>query len=126
MTAAVAGRRARRQDPGGSWKVYDSILDNQEIISADNAWKKMLDFAVDAGLNQDAFRACLSSPEAAQSVQENPKEGQTPTFSSTPTVFVNARRLLAADSTPVIQYIQFELEDRQSAPLTKPRKPSSR
>ncbi len=125
MSAAVAGRRARRQDPGGSWKVYDSIFDHQEIISADNAWKKMLGFAVDAGLSQDAFRACLSSPEAAQSVQENPKKGQTLAISSTPTVFVNGRRLLAADSTLVIQYIQFELEDRPSTPPTKPRKPSS-
>jgi len=42
-TAAIAGRCAYQQDPKAFWKMYDLIYDNQEIISAANAWTKMMD-----------------------------------------------------------------------------------
>jgi len=42
-TAAIAGRCAYQQDPQAFWKMYDFIYDNQEIISAANAWTKMMD-----------------------------------------------------------------------------------
>ena len=40
-TAALAGRCAYQQKPEAFWKVYDSIYDNQEIISAENAWSSL-------------------------------------------------------------------------------------
>jgi protein-disulfide isomerase len=108
-TAALAGRCAYQQDPGAFWKMYDSIYDTQEIISAENAWAKMGDYAGQAGLNADAFRTCMASPEAAAAVDASRANGQQLEVSSTPTIFVNGRRLVGADAHLLEQYIQYEL-----------------
>src|SRR5271165_3581555 len=58
-TAALAGRCAYQQNPAAFWKMYDFIYDGQDLISAENAWGKMTDFANQSGLNADAFKACM-------------------------------------------------------------------
>jgi protein-disulfide isomerase len=113
-TAALAGRCAYQQDPNAFWKMYDSIYDNQELISAENAWMKMSDYAGQAGLNADAFRACMASPEAAAAVDASRANGQQLEVNSTPTVFVNGRRMVGADARVLEQYIQYELAQQKS------------
>jgi protein-disulfide isomerase len=120
MTASIAARCAYQQKPDTFWKLYDSIFANQQLISPDNAWQKMLDFGTQAGLDSQSFRACMSSPEAAQSIQENIKEGQALAIVSTPTVFLNGRRLVGPDRPILDQYIQFELNTTTSRPTAKP------
>src|SRR2546426_12844249 len=93
MTAAIAGRCAYRQNPEVFWKLHDSIYDKQDVISAENAWQKMLDFAGQAGLDTAAFRACMASPEAAQAVQQSVKEAQTLKIANTPTIRSEERRV---------------------------------
>ena len=108
-TAALAGRCAYQQDPNAFWKMYDSIYDNQEVISAENAWMKMSEFASQAGLNKDDFRACMASPEAGAAVDASRKNGQELEVTSTPTIFVNGRRMVGADAGILEKYIQYEL-----------------
>jgi protein-disulfide isomerase len=112
-TAALAGRCAYQQDPKVFWKVYDAIYDQQELISASNAWSKMADFAGESGLNPDAFKACMASPEAAAAVDASRANGQQLEVNSTPTVFVNGRRLVGADQHALEQYIQYELAQQK-------------
>jgi protein-disulfide isomerase len=108
-TAALAGRCAYQQDSKAFWKLYDLIYDNQELISAANAYDKMLDFAGQAGVNQGTFKACLSSPEAAQAIDASVANGNLLEVHSTPTVFVNGRRIVGADPHAVQQYIEYEI-----------------
>jgi protein-disulfide isomerase len=108
-TAALAGRCAYQQNPAAFWKIYDSIYDNQEIISAENAWMKMAEFAGQAGLNPDAFRACMASPEAGAAIDASRANGQKLDVNSTPTIFVNGRRLVGADPHLLEHYIQYEI-----------------
>lgn len=108
-TAAIAGRCAYQQDPNAFWKVYDLIYDGQELISAANAYSKMTDFAAQAGLNADAFKSCMAGPEAGAAVDASRANGQAVDVNSTPTVFVNGRRLIGADSRTLEQYIQYEI-----------------
>src|SRR4029077_19945528 len=96
-SAALAGRCAYQQDPKAFWKVYDAIYDQQDLISASNAWSKMADFAAAAGLNSDAFKACMASPEPAAAVDASRANGQQLEVNSTPTVFINGRRMVGAD-----------------------------
>jgi protein-disulfide isomerase len=117
-TGALAGRCAYQQDPSAFWKMYDAIYDNQEIISAENAWTKMIEFAGQAGLNADTFRACMASPEAAAAVDASRTNGQRLEVNSTPTVFVNGRRLVGADPHLLEQYIQYELAQLKSSKST--------
>jgi len=113
-TAAIAGRCAYQQDPKAFWKIYDFIYDNQEIISAANVWTKMMDYAGQSGLEADAFKTCMASPEAGTAVNASRANGQQLDVSSTPTVFVNGRRIVGADPHLLEQYINYELAQQQS------------
>jgi protein-disulfide isomerase len=113
-TAAIAGRCAYQQDPKAFWKMYDFIYDNQEIISAANAWTKMLDYAGQSGLDAEAFKSCMASPEAGAAVNASRANGQQLDVNSTPTVFVNGRRIVGADAHLLEQYINYELGQQKS------------
>jgi protein-disulfide isomerase len=108
-TAALAGRCAYQQDPKAFWKLYDLIYDTQEIISASNAYDKMIEYAGRWGLNTDNFKSCLISPQAAAEVDASLENGKLLDVRSTPTLFVNGRRLVGADPHALQQYIDFEV-----------------
>ena len=108
-TAAIAGRCAYQQKPEAFWKMYDLIYDNQEIISAENAWAKMTDYATQAGLDAGSFKSCMAGPDAAAAVNASHANGQRLEVNSTPTVFVNGRRMVGADPHQLEQYINYEL-----------------
>jgi protein-disulfide isomerase len=119
-TAALAGRCAYQQAPAAFWKMYDLIYDNQDVISAENAWAKMTDFAGQAGVSPDAFKACMASPEAGAAVDASRANGVQLEVGSTPTIFVNGRRIVGADARTLEQYIKFELDQRKvQKPATK-------
>ena len=113
-TAALAGRCAYRQDPKAFWKMYDLIYDGQDLISAANAWNKMLDFAGQSGLNADTFKACMASPEAGAAVDASRANGQKLEVSSTPTIFINGRRIVGADAHLIEQYLNYEMAQEKS------------
>jgi protein-disulfide isomerase len=113
-TAAIAGRCAYQQDPKTFWKMYDLIYDNQEVISATNAWTKMTDYAAQSGLNAETFKSCMASPEVGEAVNTSRANGQQVEVNSTPTVFVNGRRMVGADQRLLEQYINYELAQRAS------------
>ena len=113
-TAALAGRCAYQQEPTAFWKMYDLIYDNQEIISAANAWTKMMDYAGQSRLDPDTFKTCMASPQAGDAVNASRANGQLLEVNSTPTVFVNGRRLVGADAHLLEQYINYELDQLKS------------
>jgi protein-disulfide isomerase len=113
-TAAIAGRCAYQQDPLAFWKIYDLIYDNQEVISAANAWTKLSDYAAQSGLNAETFKACMASPEPAAAIEASRANGQLLEVTSTPTVFVNGRRMVGADQSLLEQYINYELAQQRS------------
>lgn len=108
-TAALAGRCAYSQDNKAFWKMYDLIYDGQDLISAANAYDKMMEFAGQAGLNQESFKACMTSPQAAQAIDASIANGNLLEVHSTPTVFVNGRRIVGADPHGIQQYIDYEI-----------------
>jgi protein-disulfide isomerase len=109
QTAALGGRCAYDQSPAAFWKLHDSIFDNQDVLSAENVWDKLVDFAAQAGLNVDTFKACLSSPDAQKAVDANHADGVALDVSSTPTVYVNGRPLVGGDVETLDRFIDFEL-----------------
>ena len=108
-TAALAGRCAYHQDPKTFWKLYDLIYDNQEIISAGNAYDKMVEFAGRFGLQIDAFKTCLASPEAAKEVDASIANGTELDVRSTPTVYINGRLLVGGDPHTFQRYLDYEI-----------------
>jgi protein-disulfide isomerase len=109
MTAAIGARCAFAQSAQGFWMVHDSIFENQDVISSENAYGKMIDFAALAGLDKDAFKMCMASPDTKPGIEADIDEGKVVQISSTPTVFVNGRPVIGGDEATLEQYIQFEL-----------------
>jgi protein-disulfide isomerase len=118
-TAALAGRCAYQQNPKAFWKIYDLIYDNQDIISAENAWSEMTDFATQSGLSPDALKSCMASPEAGAAIDASRANGLLLEVNSTPTIFVNGRRLVGADPRLLEQYIKYELDQRKAQSAAK-------
>ena len=119
QTAAIAGRCAYQQKNEAFWKLYDLIYDNQEIISATTAWSKMTDYAGEVGLDTAAFKSCMASPEAAAAVNASHANGEKLEVNSTPTLFVNGRRLVGADAHLLEQYINYELAKLATSKATE-------
>jgi protein-disulfide isomerase len=114
-SAAIAGQCAYQQDPKAFWKLYDLIYDNQDVISAENAYSKLTDYASQISLNGDTFKSCLASPEAAAAVEASRANGLALDVTSTPTVFFNGRRTIGADPHVIEQNLQYELAKRKTA-----------
>ncbi len=119
-TASIAARCAYQQDPNAFWTFYDRIYDDQEIISAANAWNKMIDYAAQARLNAETFKSCMASPEASKAVDDSFENGRDLEVNSTPTVFVNGRRMVGADASQLEKYIRYELDRRKAGNTQKP------
>ncbi len=116
MTASLAARCVYQQNPDAFWKVHDAIFDNQDAITSENAWDKMLTFATQAGVQPDSFRACMISPEAKRAVEANMADARALKIGSTPTIFVNGRPLLGGPSDSLEQYITYELAAHPQKP----------
>jgi len=108
-TAALGGRCAFTQSPAAFWKLHDAIFDDQDLISPENVWDKLVSFATEAGLNVSTFKSCLASPEAQKAVEAARDEGVALGVSSTPTEYINGRPLVGGDAATLEQYINFEL-----------------
>jgi protein-disulfide isomerase len=113
-TASLAGRCTYQQDPRAFWKFYDFVYDQQDLITASNVYDKVVDFAGNAGLNKDTFKACLAAPQAAAEVDASIANGNLLEVRSTPTVFVNGRRIVGADPHAIQQYIDYELAQQKA------------
>jgi protein-disulfide isomerase len=114
MSAALAARCAYQHSPDAFWKVRDDIFEHQDTITAEDAWTTLLDYATQAGLNADDFRACMASPEAKKAVEADLDEGMTLKISSTPTIYVNGRPLVGGPAETLAQYIDYELAGHAS------------
>lgn len=108
-TGAIGARCAYQQSPEAFWKVHNAIFDDQDVISPENIWDKLVSYASQAGLNADTFKACLSSPGAQKAVDAEHAEGVALGVNSTPTAYVNGRPLAGGDPQTLVQYIDFEL-----------------
>ena len=108
MTAAIASQCAYQQSPTAFWKIHNAIFDAQDLISPQNVWDKMIDLGTQLALNMDTYRLCMSDPTTATVVQQAIAEGHALNVTGTPTIFVNARRVVGADQSQIEQYAEFE------------------
>jgi len=108
MTASLAGQCTVQQNPASFWKIHDIIFDSQDLITPSNVWEKMADFATQIGLNMETFRACMANPDTTHEIEKTTAEGQDLNVTGTPTIFVNARRIVGPDEALLKQSIDFE------------------
>ena len=109
MMAAVGSRCAYQNSNAAFWKMYDSIFDQQDVISAENVYDKLTDFAGAAGISADAFHTCLNDPASKQAIDADLQLGEKLDINSTPTIFINGRRVVGGDPASLEQLLTFEL-----------------
>ena len=85
--AAIAAECAAKQGRGSD---YNRILfAHQEALGRD----ALLAYAREVGLDEVAFQACLASPDASAAVAADVAAGSAAGVESTPTFFINGRRI---------------------------------
>jgi protein-disulfide isomerase len=108
MSASITGRCVLQQSSDAFWKYHDSVYDNQDLISPENAYNKLLEFAVQAGASEDKLKPCIADPKTQDLVRQSMAEGKVMDVTSTPTSFVDGRRMIGPNQEVLEQYIQYD------------------
>jgi protein-disulfide isomerase len=77
------------------WKFIQSIYGAQSDITASNVDEKLTGFADAAGVKGSDIAICVVNPETTTRVQRSMDLGQALDVNSTPTIFINGRKLSA-------------------------------
>jgi protein-disulfide isomerase len=94
--AALATECAAEQSGDGFWKMYHSIFKNQRELNQDTLKAKVVEFAKTAGLDEGKFTQCYDGKTALPRVEKDLAEAAAVGANSTPTFFINGRRLEGA------------------------------
>jgi protein-disulfide isomerase len=113
MTAAIAGHCALQKSQDAFWSFHDAVYDNQDMITADNAFSKLNDLAKAAGVDPTTFGACMTDPKTRQTVEKSIAEGKALNINSTPTTFVDGRQFVGPDPNSLQQYIEYDQGTKQ-------------
>lgn len=106
--AATAAECAGEQDR--FWQYQHNLFANQGRFQRD----ELIGYARDLGLDVAAFVACLGSEAARARVERDAREGQKLGIESTPTLFINGRRIEGAPSPDVLLDVLTLAADEKS------------
>jgi protein-disulfide isomerase len=114
--AAVAGRCIFRDNPGAFWDYHDWIFDKQGEITAENLQSKVQQFAGEKSLDVPKFTACFEKRATEAEVDRAMEQGRELNVNSTPTMFLNGRRMVGKIQWEQLkQVIDFEIEYQKTA-----------
>jgi protein-disulfide isomerase len=109
--AAIAAECARQQNR--FWEYHDRLFENQRTLDRESLFR----YAREVGLDIPAFRACLDDPATEARIEEDVRAGIAAGIQSTPTLFINGRRIDGALEHPYYDYaLVLEQERGGSAP----------
>lgn len=83
------------------WEYHDKIFENQRSISTDDLKK----YAIDVGLDVEAFNSCVESGKFRSNVLQDAREGRQAGVTGTPAFFINGRFLSGAEPFEVFKVI---------------------
>jgi protein-disulfide isomerase len=115
--AAIAARCALRQGLDAFWAYHDWIFAHQDQITADNLRDQVMDWA--KGQSQiDGMKLgqCMENKSTEAEVDKTVAQGHDLAVNSTPTLFVNGRRIdKAIDWASLKSIIDYEIEYQKTA-----------
>jgi protein-disulfide isomerase len=95
MKAAGYADCMGRSSPDAFWKFVESIYAAQSDITAANVDEKLTGFADAAGVKGSDVASCAAKPETTTRVEHSMDLGKSLDVNSTPTIFINGRKLSA-------------------------------
>jgi protein-disulfide isomerase len=109
--AAIAGRCIYRQKPAGFWEYHDWVFEKQPEITTENFKDKVQEFAKGKDIDAAQLGACMDSKATEAEVNRSQAEARAIGVNSTPTIFVNGRRLVGNLPWPNLkQVLDHEVE----------------
>jgi protein-disulfide isomerase len=91
--ASIAGRCVYRMNPAAFWDYHDHIFDIQQQINKGNLESKVLDFAKSKGLDTLQLKRCMDTKATEGEVNQSVALGRSLQIMSTPTSYLNGRKL---------------------------------
>lgn len=114
--AAMAGRCVFRQNPGAYWDYHDWVYDHQQEFTAQNLKAKIMDWAKGKQIDALQLGRCIDTRATESEVNQNIAEGRALRINSTPTLFINGRRMVGRlDWNTVRSIIDYEIEYQKTA-----------
>ena len=111
LPAAVAGQCVQAQSPEAFWTYHDWVFENQRTLTAGNLTDRTLQFMAGSAIDAAKLKSCIDSRETLKIVEMSLAEGRAAGVSSTPTIFVNGRKMSGAPQwTQLKAVIDYELE----------------
>jgi len=114
--AAIAGRCVYKLNPAAFWDYHDWVYENQTYIGLDNLNSKLQEFATAKGLDGMQLSRCIESKATDPEVKASIAIGNSLSLNSTPTIFVNGRRIDGAMPWENLQaLIKVEVDHQKAA-----------
>jgi protein-disulfide isomerase len=115
--AAIASRCVLKQNADEFWKYHDWIFANQKDIEPDNLKQKVLGWAQEEKtIDTLQLGSCMDSRATEAEVDKDIADGHALKVDSTPTLFINGRRLTSAAEWPMLQaIIDYEIDYQRTA-----------
>ncbi|HTA44171.1 MAG TPA: thioredoxin domain-containing protein [Bryobacteraceae bacterium] len=115
-SAAMAGRCIFHQNASAFWDYHDWIFDNQDQIMQENLKDKILEFAKGKGVDGPQLSKCMETGATEQEVNKTRTEGKDLDINSTPTLFVNGRRMVGSIQwSDLKRVIDYEIDYQKTA-----------
>jgi len=115
-TASIAGRCVFQQNAPAFWDFHDWIFEHQGEITPANLKSKVLEFAKGKEIDTLRLGRCIDGRLTEAEVNQNMAEARALRVNSTPTLFINGRRLVGQQGWPAVrQIIDYEIEYQKTA-----------
>ncbi len=94
------------------WKFIESVYGAQSDITASNADQKLSGFADAAGVKGSEIAACAAKPETTTRIEQSQNLGKKLDVNSTPTFFINGRRVPAVPYDMFVKLVNFAAKEQ--------------
>jgi protein-disulfide isomerase len=119
--AAIAGRCVYKLNPAAFWEYHDWVYENQTYIGLDNLNSKIQEFAIAKGLDGMQLSRCIEAKTTDPEVKASLDIGNSLSLNSTPTLFVNGRRIDGAvpwENLQALIKVEIDHQAKAAAALT--------
>jgi protein-disulfide isomerase len=108
-----------RQNNDVVWKFIATVYDNQAEINEQNAGQMLNSYVKQSGGDADAVAACVAKPETEKRVRDSMALAQSLDVTSTPTFFINGRRIVGFSNNSTPYDVVKEMVDYEAANPSK-------
>jgi protein-disulfide isomerase len=113
--AAAYADCVSRNSNDAFWKFIQGVYAAQSDITAANADEKLTALADAAGVKGADIAVCAAKPETATRVEKSEALGKALEVNSTPTLFINGRRVPAVPFETLQKLVDFAAKENTTA-----------